>query len=132
MSPLFERGRVLDASVPCWVLRVSIRSRQGFLAHLRWSRGAEGRDLRLIGTSEGGSANDAYQISESLIGLSPVGRLRTQRLCRVYTGEQMWDRVLEAELEDELAAVRLGNSLELGPFLGYDLVKGIDEITPLV
>ena len=44
----------------------------------------------------------------------------------------MWDRVLEAELEDELAAVRLGDSLELGPFLGYDLLKGMDEVMPRV
>jgi len=46
--------------------------------------------------------------------------------CRVYTGEQMWDKVLDADIEDALSAVRLGDSLELGTFLSYDLLKGKD------
>lgn len=47
-------------------------------------------------------------------------------LHRVYTGEQMWEKVLDAGIEDALNAVRLGDSLELGGFLGYDLLKGRD------
>jgi hypothetical protein len=39
----------------------------------------------------------------------------------------MWDRVLEADLEDELAGVRLGGSWTLGPFLGHDQLKGADR-----
>ena len=41
----------------------------------------------------------------------------------VYTGEQMWDKVIDAGLGDALAMVRLGDSLELGGFLGYDFLK---------
>lgn len=44
----------------------------------------------------------------------------------MYTGEQMWDKVLDADIEDALSAVRLGDSLELGTFLSYDLLKGRD------
>jgi len=38
----------------------------------------------------------------------------------------MWDKVLDADIEDALSAVRLGDSLELGTFLSYDLLKGRD------
>jgi len=38
----------------------------------------------------------------------------------------MWEKVLDAEIEEELAAVRLGDYLELGSFLGYDQLKGRD------
>ena len=88
----------------------------------------EERVLPLIGISEGGSANDAYRTSEPP-GIT-AGRLLIERLwlpCflhRVYTGEQMWEKVLDAGIEDALGVVRLGDSLELGGFLGYDLLKG--------
>ena len=39
----------------------------------------------------------------------------------------MWDKVLDADIEDALSAVRLGDSLELGTFLSYDLLKGRDS-----
>jgi hypothetical protein len=45
-------------------------------------------------------------------------------LDRVYTGEQMWEKVLDAGIEDALSGVRLGDSLELGTFLSYDMLKG--------
>ena len=36
----------------------------------------------------------------------------------------MWEKVLDADIEDALSTVRLGDSLELGTFLSYDLLKG--------
>jgi len=39
----------------------------------------------------------------------------------------MWEKVLDAGIEDALGVVRLGDSLELGGFLGYDLLKGKDR-----
>jgi len=36
----------------------------------------------------------------------------------------MWEEVLDAKIKDALSVVRLGGSLELGNFLGTDLVKG--------
>lgn len=39
----------------------------------------------------------------------------------------MWEKVLNAGIEDALSAVRLGDSLELGTFLSYDLLKGRDS-----
>ena len=66
MSSLYERDRVFDTLVSRCVLRMSSRSRRRFLARSRWNRDAEERGLLLIGTSEGGSANDAYRISEYL------------------------------------------------------------------
>lgn len=38
----------------------------------------------------------------------------------------MWDKVLDAGIEDALSVLRLGDSLELGGFLGSDLLKGRD------
>jgi len=38
----------------------------------------------------------------------------------------MWEKVLDAGIEDALSVVRLGDSLELGTFLSYDLLKGRD------
>jgi len=61
-----ERDRVFDSSVPYRVLRRFPHSHQPFPVHSRWDRPVEERVLRLIGTSEGGSANDAYRISGSL------------------------------------------------------------------
>lgn len=36
----------------------------------------------------------------------------------------MWEKVLDAGIENALGVVRLGSSLELGSFLGSDLLKG--------
>ena len=66
--------------------------------------------------------------SVSPLELRPVSCSSTARDSfphRVYTGEQIWEKVLDAGLEDELSAIRLGDSFELGTFLGYDLLKGI-------
>jgi len=38
----------------------------------------------------------------------------------------MWEKVLDAGVQRALGAVRLGDSLELGTFLSYDLLKGRD------
>lgn len=89
----------------------------------------EGRALPLTGTSEGESANDAYRISKPSrisTGWSLTDGLLLPHLHRVYTGEQMWAEVEEAGIEDALAGVRLGNSFDLGGFLGFDHLKGGD------
>lgn len=44
--------------------------------------------------------------------------------CRVYTGDQMWQKVVDAGIEDALGLVRLGSSFELGGFLASDMLKG--------
>ena len=41
----------------------------------------------------------------------------------MYTGEQLWEKVLDAGIEEALGLVRLGDWWELGGFLGYDMLK---------
>ena len=87
----------------------------------------EGHVLRLIGASGGGSAKSVCRTSKFL-EVSLVVRSSTiphsLALYRVYTPEQMWDEVLESDIQDALGEVRLGSSFELGNFLGNDLMKG--------
>lgn len=86
---------------------------------------------KLTGVSGGESANGVCRTSKSLgfptVIRSPIVR-DSLALYRVYTGQQIWEQVSFAGIEDALDAVRLGNLYELGEFLGNDMLKGRNPV----